>query len=80
MTDGYNMKIPQDLADFIQKYISEHPELGMRFVSQYVVQILREDIRQIMNNYPKKKKEEKRITLSSGNYTKEDIEKLFKDS
>ena len=76
MTDKYNMNIPGDIADFIEKYIKEHPELGFKFVSQYVVQLLRENIKKITS----KKKEERGITLTEGTYTRKDIEKLFKES
>ena len=37
MGDSYSMKIPQEMADFIEKYLAEHKELGLKFVSQYVL-------------------------------------------
>jgi len=77
MTDGYNMKIPQELADFVEKDIKEHPELGFKFISQYVTHLLREDIKKITSNNSYGK-EEKKIHLYEGNYTREEIEKLLK--
>lgn len=77
MTDKYNMNIPGDIADFILNYINNNPELGFRFVSQYIVHLLRENIKEISSQT---KKKERKIILPSGTYTKEEVEKLFKES
>lgn len=77
MTDKYNMNIPGDIADFIQAYINANPKLGFKFVSTYVIHLLRENIKTLSIN---SKKEEKKFTLPSREYTKEELEKLIKES
>jgi len=42
------MKIPQDLANFFQKYIDTHKELGYKFVSQYVLHFLQDHAKEIL--------------------------------
>lgn len=79
MGSGYNMKIPQELADFFQKHIDEHKELGYKFVSQYVLHVLQDHARDLLNlNLPKTRKENI-VTLKSGTYTKEEIQKLLEN-
>jgi len=78
MTDKYNLKIPLDLVDFFQNYLNEHKELGFTFVSKFLLHILQNEAKKLMEKMHEKK-EEKRITLPSGTYSKEDIEKLFSE-
>lgn len=68
MTDKYNMNIPGDIADFIQNYINTNPELGFKFVSQYVIHLLREDIKTLSKD---------KIIIPEGEYTAEDIKKMI---
>lgn len=80
MGDSYNMKIPQDLANFFQKYIDTHKELGYKFVSQYVLHILQDHAKELLTLEDKIKKEKKEgITLKTGTYTKEELLKLFEE-
>jgi hypothetical protein len=72
MADKYNLKIPQDLADFFQKYINDHPELGYTFVSQYLLHVLREKAEEIMLS-----QKDKKIKLEEGTYSKKDLKKLL---
>ena len=77
MGDSYSMKIPQEMADFIEKYLAEHKELGLKFVSQYVLKILREHIENLLNLGPEPR--EKVITLRTGTYTREQLKELLED-
>lgn len=38
----YTMKIPRELKDFFQDYITANPELGFATVSQFSLHILQE--------------------------------------
>jgi len=49
MVDNYNMKIPRELADLFQRYINEHEELGFRKVSEFVLHILREEAKKLID-------------------------------
>ena len=49
MVDNYNMKIPRELADLFQRYINEHEELGFRKISQFVLHILREEAKKLID-------------------------------
>ncbi len=44
--EKYSLKIPKVFFDFYDKYISEHSELGFNTVSQYIIDLLRIDIRE----------------------------------
>lgn len=79
MADKYNMNIPGDIADFIQDYINTHPELGIKFVSQYVIQLLREDIKKLLREKSEKKKEKNKILIPTGEYTPDELRKMIKD-
>lgn len=46
-TEKYSLKIPKVFFDFYDKYIKEHSELGFVTVSQYIIDLLRRDIRKI---------------------------------
>ena len=48
MADKYNLKIPPEIVDFFQKHIDDHPELGYTFVSQYLLQIIRDKVEDIL--------------------------------
>ena len=76
MVNKYTLKIPQELADHFQNFIDEHPELGYKYVSQYCLQILRDKAAEL----PRAGMKPKSLTLKSGTYTKEDLERLFKNS
>ena len=73
MADKYTLKVPQELADFFQKYIDDHPELGCTFVSQYLLHVLREKAEEIMLSQDIKNE----IKLKEGTYLKEEIKKLL---
>ena len=75
MKDKYTMKIPFELKDFFEKYIKEHKELGFNFASQFILHILQEEAKKLTE-----KKEEKKITLPSREYSKEELEKLIRES
>lgn len=77
MTDKYNMNIPGDIASFIERYINENPELGFKFISTYVIHLLREHVKSLTLDT---KKEEKKFVLTSGEYSKEDLEKLIREN
>ncbi|KKM23034.1 hypothetical protein LCGC14_1619260 [marine sediment metagenome] len=80
MGDSYNMKIPQDLANFFQKYIDIHKELGYKFVSQYVLHVLQDHAKELLPLEDKVQMERKQgITLETGTYTKEELLRLFED-
>ena len=80
MGDSYTMKIPQELADFFQKYIDNHKELGYKFVSQYVLHVLQDHAKILLNiNTISKEKKEETLTLKSGTYTKEELLKILKN-
>lgn len=80
MGDYYNMKLPQELADFFQEYIKEHKELGFRFVSQYALHLLQQEAKRISQEKKENlKNENKTITIRSGTYSKEDIKKLLEN-
>lgn len=49
-TEKYSLKIPKVFFDFYDKYINKHPELGFSTVSQYIIDLLRRDIRKISEN------------------------------
>lgn len=72
MTDKYNLKVPQKLVEFFQEYVEENPELGYKFVSQYMLHLLQEEARRLLNA-----QKERQITLKSGTYTKEDLKNLL---
>lgn len=79
MTDKYNLKIPQELVNFFKNYIKNHKELGFTFVSKYLLYILQIEAKKLMEE-ELEKKENKKITLTSGDYTREELEKLIKES
>lgn len=80
MGDYYNMKLPQELADFFQEYIKEHKEIGFRFVSQYALHLLQQEAKRISQEKKENlKNENKTITIRSGTYSKEDIKKLLEN-
>lgn len=80
MGDYYNMKLPQELADFFQEYIKEHKELGFRFVSQYALHLLQQEAKRVSQEKKENlKNENKTITIRSGTYSKEDIKKLLEN-
>lgn len=74
MADKYTLKVPQGLADFFQKYIDKHPELGYTFVSQYLLHVLREKAEEIMLSL-----KDKKIKLEERTYSKEDLKKLLEE-
>ncbi|KKM58309.1 hypothetical protein LCGC14_1549620 [marine sediment metagenome] len=45
--EKYSLKIPKAFYDIYSKYIKEHSELGFNTVSQYIIDLLRRDIRAI---------------------------------
>lgn len=49
-TEKYSLKIPKAFFDIYDKYINEHPKLGFSTVSQYIIDLLRRDIRKISEN------------------------------
>lgn len=78
MGDSYSMKIPIDLAEFFQKYIDDHKELGYRFVSQYVLHILQDHAKVLLNKSNVSiEKKETNIKLNSGTYSKEELQKIL---
>lgn len=79
MGDSYTMKIPQELADFFEKYIGEHRELGYKFISQYVLHVLQDHAKNLLNLSPSKEKKETIIRLKEGTYTKEELQKLLEN-
>lgn len=78
MADTYTMKIPRELADFFQEYIDKNRRLGFRTVSQYILYALQNHAKDLMET--EEEKRQKRITLQSGTYTKEELLKLLADS
>ena len=46
----YNMKIPRELADLFQEYIENHPQLGYRTISQYILHILQDEAKKIISS------------------------------
>lgn len=79
MGDSYTMKLPQELADFFQNYIDDHRELGYKFVSQYVLHVLQDHAKELLNLGGKPKEREKIITLRTGTYTKEQLQKMLEN-
>ena len=45
----YNLKVPRELADLFEKYIEKHKELGYRTVSQYILEVLRKEAKQLID-------------------------------
>jgi len=79
MGDSYSMKLPQELAGFFQKYIDEHKELGYKFISQYVLHVLQDHAKELLNLSGAPKERERVITLRTGTYTKEEIKKILEN-
>jgi len=97
MTDYYSMKIPKELADLFEEFITKNRNLGYRTISQYILHVLQdhakdivrrdfkiteENFRDFMEEWKQRNlenKEEKRIRLPEGSYTKKDMEKLFNE-
>jgi len=80
--DSYTMKIPKDLADFFERYIQEHKELGYKFISQFALHILQEKARELLEDEKKKEPPleiKNKITLKEGEYSREDLKKLLEN-
>ena len=78
MADKYNLKVPLKLVEFFKNYINEHKELGYTFVSKYLLKLLQDEAERLMRE--KNKKEEKKIVLPSGEYTREELEKIIREN
>ena len=63
--DYYTMNIPNELRILFEAYINQHPNLGFKNVSQYLLHILQMKAEEIIKDNPDLKKIEE-ITLSSG--------------
>ncbi|MHA1283285.1 MAG: hypothetical protein ACTSVV_04955 [Promethearchaeota archaeon] len=46
--DDYFMKIPREMANFIENHINENKELGFKTVSQFILHVLREEVKNIL--------------------------------
>jgi len=46
--DKYTLKIPLALKDVIQQFIDEHPEMGYRSVSEYLNELVRNEVKRIL--------------------------------
>jgi hypothetical protein len=65
--DYYSLNIPNELRIFYEAFISKHPNLGFKNVSQYLLHILQGKAEEILKDNPDLKKIEQ-IKLSSGIY------------
>lgn len=65
--DYYSLNIPNELRILYEAYISKHPNLGFKNVSQYLLHILQGKAEKILKENPDLKKIEE-IKLSSGTY------------
>lgn len=52
MADYHTIKIPLELKEFFQKYITLNPGLGFGKASKYVLHILQEEAKRILKNHP----------------------------
>ena len=73
------MKIPRELADFFEEYIEKNPKLGYRKISQIILHILQNKARELMKEQGIIESKEKIITLSTGAYSKEELQKIVKN-
>ncbi len=51
MGDKYNIKIPRELAELFQQYIDKHKELGYTTVSQFILEVLRNEAKRIIDEF-----------------------------
>ena len=80
MGDKYNTKIPRKLADLFQEYINKNPQLGFNKVSQYILHILQENARKLLESGLEVRKEKpKTITVKTGDYTREELLRFFEE-
>lgn len=78
MADKYNLKIPQDLADFFQNYLDEHKELGFTFVSKFLLHVLQNEAKRLMEEKTEEKKvTQKMIALPEGKYSEKKLRELL---
>ena len=54
--DYYNLNIPNELRIFYEAYISKHPNLGFKSVSQYLLHVLQDKAEKIVRDNPDLKK------------------------
>jgi hypothetical protein len=52
MAKYHTIKIPMELKEFFQKYITLNPGLGFGKVSKYVLHILQDEAKRILKNHP----------------------------
>ena len=78
MVDSYSTKIPREIADLFQKYIDKNPELGYRKVSQYILYVLQEEVKRLIErNLEIREQKKETVTLREGTYTQDDLLKLL---
>lgn len=73
------MKIPRELADFFEEYIEKNPKLGYRKISQIILHTLQNKARDLMKEQGIIERKEKIINISTGTYTKEELQKILKN-
>ena len=71
------MKIPRELADFLEDYIKKNPQLGYRKVSQYILHIIQDHAKKL-TNFREKVSDQKTVALKQGTYTKEEMLDILK--
>ena len=80
MGEKYNTKIPRKLADLFQEYIEKNPQLGFNKVSQYILYVLQENAKRLLESGLETGREKlKTIKIESGSYTKNELLSLFEE-
>ena len=78
MGEKYNTKIPRKLVDLFQEYIMKNPQLGFNKVSQYILSVLQENAKRLLESGLEVGREKpKTVIIESGSYTKEELLRLF---
>ncbi len=52
-TKKYTLKISKEMAGIIQDYINSHLELGYRSVSEYITELIRNKVKEILDSKKK---------------------------
>ncbi len=53
--EKYTLKISKALANVFQKFIEDHPELGYRSVSEFLIELIRAEAKGILGVNPNMK-------------------------
>lgn len=53
--EKYTLKIGKSLANVFQQFIREHPELGYRSVSEYLIELIRSEAKSVLGMNPNMK-------------------------